>query len=89
MDFEVIFPRSLTDTQREALRQVMDEDDVEVLEDVIRLATATQDAKDWAEERVYSWQCSNRKGSEHACAYDERTWLMYGETISNREHLSR
>ena len=75
VDFEVVFPRSLTESQRMALREVMDEDDVDVLEDVIRLATATQDAKDWAEERKYSRQCPNRKGSETTCTFDQGAWL--------------
>ncbi len=59
--FEVVFPRQLTATQRAALRKVMDEDDVGVLEDVIKLAAATQDARDWEEERKYAWVCPRRK----------------------------
>ena len=82
VNFEVVFPRSLTESQRTVLRRVMDLDDVEVLEDVIRLATATQDAKDWAKEKQYSWQCPNRKGAENTCAYDQGAWLGRSHTVS-------
>ena len=78
-----MFPRSLTKAQRAALRKVMDEDDVGVLEDVIRLATATQDTKDWAEERKYSRQCPNRKGAETTCTYDQGAWLGRSHAASS------
>ena len=67
VNFDVIFPRELTDAQRKALRKVMDNDDVGVLEDVIALAAATQDAKDWKRERDYTNQCSNDR---LVCDYD-------------------
>lgn len=83
VNFEVIFPRSLTDAQREALRDVMDQDDIDVLEDVIKLATATQDAKDWSQEKQYSSHCVNRKGAERMCAYDQTAWLRHFTTYSD------
>jgi DnaJ-class molecular chaperone len=61
VNFDVVFPRALTDAQRNALRKVMDDDDVDVLEDVIALAAATEDAKDWNEERKYSFRCHPNK----------------------------
>ena len=67
VNFDVVFPRALTDAQREALRAVMDDDDVGVLEDVIALATATQDAKDYAAERLFSNECAKDK---YVCKYD-------------------
>ena len=67
VNFDVVFPRALTDAQREALRAVMDDDDVGVLEDVIALATATQDAKDYAAERLFSNGCAKDK---YVCQYD-------------------
>ena len=41
--FEVKFPTRLTETQREILRAVMDEDDIAVLEDIIKLTAAAGD----------------------------------------------
>ena len=77
VNFDVVFPRILTDAQREALKNVMDEDDVGVLEDVIALAAATQDAKDYKIERLYSNECLR---NELVCRYDV-LYVLRGDGI--------
>ena len=72
VNFDVVFPRSLSEAQRQALRKVMDDDDVDVLEDVIALAAASEDAKDWHKERRHSNVCHP---NQNVCSYNE-LWVL-------------
>ena len=72
VNFDVVFPRSLSDAQRQALCKVMDDDDVDVLEDVIALAAASEDAKDWHQERRHSNVCHP---NQNVCSYNE-LWVL-------------
>ena len=73
VNFDVVFPRRLTRRQKEALRSVMDDDDIEVLEDVIRLAKVAEDARDWEVEQLYSLRCRHQVNK---CTYDPAAWLF-------------
>ena len=52
--FDVKFPRRLTRAQKDALKAVMDEDDIAVLEDVILLAASAEDLNDFENERRFT-----------------------------------
>ena len=75
VEFDVVYPTMMTAAQREALRTVMDEDDIDVLEDVIELATATQSAKDWQVEKSFSCMSNSRSH----CTFDLVFWISNGQ----------
>ena len=52
--FDVKFPRRLTRAQKEALKAVMDDDDIAILEDVILLAASAEDLNDFENERKFT-----------------------------------
>lgn len=56
--FEVEFPSSLTARQREALRTVMDEDDISIIDAAIQLRKEVQDARDFEVERLHATFCA-------------------------------
>ena len=44
-------------TQREILEEIMDEEDIAILEDVIRLSRAAEDEEDWRIEGALTRVC--------------------------------
>lgn len=63
--FDIVFPRRLTEKQKEALRTVMDEDDISILEDVIRLAAAGEDLHEFENEKVFTTYCKHADECTH------------------------
>ena len=73
--FDIIFPRRLTAAQKDALRTVMDDEDISMLEDVIRLAAAGDDLLDFQNEKPFT-RWSN---VDETCPNDPLAVLLYRE----------
>ena len=71
--FDIIFPRYLTGAQKEALRAVMNDEDISILEDVIRLAAAGDDKRDFEHEKHWTRWCN----PDETCPFDPLARLLY------------
>ena len=82
INFKVLFPRRLTRAQRNVLREVMDDSDLNILMDVIRLARAGEDEHNWDTEKQYTRWCHT---DEDTCMHDHRAtvWRDWGMAGGN------